>query len=98
MMQYTKTARPMQGKNYFFSKKFKVPDKCPLTTKKPVLQQKNQARGDFIRVPPTNFKNCFWGLDADYADQRRFLIVFYFYISAKLASKIPTALICEISV
>jgi len=24
----------MQGKNYFFSKKFKIPKKCPLTAKK----------------------------------------------------------------
>jgi hypothetical protein len=32
--QYTRTAPPMQGKNYFFSKKVEIPDKYPLTTKK----------------------------------------------------------------
>jgi hypothetical protein len=34
MMQYTKTAPPMQEKNYFFSKKFSTPYKRPFTAKK----------------------------------------------------------------
>jgi len=32
----------MQGKNYLFSKKFEIPDKRPLTAKKPVFTAKNK--------------------------------------------------------